>query len=234
MGFERNSLTLPNVLYMEEMDALMESRAIKKALPAQSVLYKPGDKLGYVYYIKSGRTKHFLIHEDGSEKMLYTLSQGWFFGECMLFLNNQENAGVHCIYSATEIPSEIYKIEHKTFAILLDQDKNFRDAVFHSCARKIMILAHEVENLSFTPCKDRLKRLFCSLVDKGEVEDRTWFNIKISYTHYDLGVIIGASRVTVSRLMQELCSENFLRVINRRTQVNVEQYAKYMGNPQKH
>lgn len=225
MQFERNPITGPNLFFNDELESIMEKYAVKSNFPAKTVLYEPCNVIDAIFYIKSGRTKHYVINEDGSEKMLYTLSPGWFFGECAVLLDQET-----CVYSATEIPSQIYKISRDNFNMLIDENKHFRNAVLRCCVQKVLILTYEVENLSFNSCKDRLKRLFGSFVDKDNIEEAGWYNIKISYTHYDLGVIIGATRVTVSKLVHELCEENYIRIVNRKTQVNIAEYKRYMGS----
>ena len=41
--------------------------------------------------------------------------------------------------------------------------------------------------------------------------------------------IVGVARVTISRQLAELAGEGFLRTVNRRLQVNREQYHQYIG-----
>lgn len=35
---------------------------------------------------------------------------------------------------------------------------------------------------------------------------------------------MGGARVTITKLINELCAEGFIRVLNRKTQINIEQY----------
>ena len=44
--------------------------------------------------------------------------------------------------------------------------------------------------------------------------------MKKRYTHQDLASIIGANRVTVSKMIGELCEECQIRCLNRKIQVN--------------
>ena len=64
---------------------------------------------------------------------------------------------------------------------------------------------------SSPPCKDRLKRLYCSTADTSRVIDGGWYDLKINYTQYEISTIIAAARVTVSKLINELCTEGFIR-----------------------
>ena len=44
------------------------------------------------------------------------------------------------------------------------------------------------------------------------------------YTQYELSTIVGGARVTVTKLLNELCAEGFLRILNRRIQVSQASY----------
>jgi len=92
----------------------------------------------------------------------------------------------------------------------------------------LLILRYEIENLTFNSCKNRIKRFYAASVDKTHVTDEGWYNVKVHSTHYELGIIVGAARVTVSKLINELCEEKFIRVINRNVQVNIMLYDAYM------
>ena len=73
-------------------------------------------------------------------------------------------------------------------------------------------------------CKDRLRRLYCSTADTSRVIDGQWYDLKLNYTQYEISTIVGGARVTITKLINELCAEGFIRVLNRKTQINIEQY----------
>jgi CRP/FNR family cyclic AMP-dependent transcriptional regulator len=104
----------------------------------------------------------------------------------------------------------------------------FANYIVRNCCSKLLILRYEIENLTFNSCKNRIKRFYAASVDTTHITDEGWYNVKVHSTQYELGIIVGAARVTVSKLMNELCDEKFLRVINRNVQVNAKLYADYM------
>lgn len=222
MHLEQTGLMLPNV-YNEELERLVEGVSSKLAYPAKTIFSVPGSDFGGVLYIKSGRTKHYMANEDGLEKVLYTLMPGWLFGEMGFYLGRKTG-----LYSQAETDVVLYKIPPEKCRELLDTSPIFRDAFIRCLANKILITRYEIENLTFNSCKNRIVRLLCSSVDKEAQADPGWHELKVRYTHYELGVIVGAARVTVSKLINELTNEGFIRSVNRRIQVNGEKYACYM------
>ncbi len=223
MSFESASLLFPTI-YDEHLEKLLQQSSTEIIYPAKHTFSVPGDGSQFVYYIKEGRTKHYMMNDEGTEKILYSLNPGWFFMEVAWFLNYPTG-----LYSQTETDTVLYRLDSQSCHQLLDKSEAFRERLITGCCHKILLLRYEVENLTFNSSKSRIKRLLISSVDTKSISDPGWYDLKVKYTHYEMGMIIGSVRVTVSKLMNELCDEGFLRVINRRVQVNAQKYREYIS-----
>ena len=51
---------------------------------------------------------------------------------------------------------------------------------------------------------------------------------------YELSTIVGGARVTVSKLINELCDEGFIRILNRNIQISVKEYYKFIKWMEEH
>ncbi len=206
-----------------DLEKLIQERSAVLTYPAKKVFLEPGMILDGVYYVVSGRTCHYMMSLDGTEKILYTLAAGWFYGETPCSLS--EPTG---LYSKTEVKTTLYKLPIQEYEYLMDTNKLFRETILYSYSRKMLILRHEIENLTFNSCKDRLKRLFCSVADTSRLIEGAWYGMNVSYTQYELSTIVGGARVTVSKLISELCAEGFVRMLNHKLQINAGKYRKYV------
>lgn len=206
-----------------DLEKLIQERSAVLTYPAKKVFLEPGMVLDGVYYVVSGRTCHYMMSLDGTEKILYTLAAGWFYGETPCSLS--EPTG---LYSKTEVKTTLYKLPIQEYEYLMDTNKLFRETILYSYSRKMLILRHEIENLTFNSCKDRLKRLFCSVADTSRLIEGAWYGMNVSYTQYELSTIVGGARVTVSKLISELCAEGFVRMLNHKLQINAGKYRKYV------
>lgn len=227
MDWDTSNVT-PTIVRPQEMVDLIRENSSVVTYPAKTVFLEPGDNMNGIIYIAEGRTRHYMVAMDGTEKILYTLSPGWFFGETSRSLN--EPTG---LYSAAETATTVYKIDTANYERLMGINEQFRNAILESFSKKMLILRHEVENLSFNSCKERLKRLYCSTVDPTSLVDGSWYNQKVRYTQYELSIIVGGARVTINKLINELCAEGFLRVLNRNTQISAKAYEKYIRQAEK-
>ena len=166
-------------------------------------------------YIRQGRTKHYILHKDGTEKIIYTLGDGWFFSETPVIVDAPTG-----LISERMEPTCLWAIKRQTYQTLFDQNKDFRNLITGNMARKMLILRHEVERISFEPVKGRILHLLCASADTSHLIDSSWHPLQIRYTQYDIVSIVGSSRVTLSKLLGELCNENKIRMLNRTAQVS--------------
>lgn len=220
---DNSNFTLPEERNLE-LEQLLKQYATVYTYPAKKIFSEPGDILNGIYYIVEGRTRHYMSDENGTEKLLYVLSAGWFFGETPNFLH-----GVTGLYSKTEVKSVLYKIPLARCQNLMDTSKIFRDSILKNCSKKLLIMRYEIENLAFHSCKDRLKRLFCSTADTSSLLEGQWYGLKAHYTQYEISTIVGGARITVNKLINELCAEGFIRILNRNAQVNAKLYEEFIS-----
>ena len=218
MQIDQFSSNLPNI-FDEELDSIIGEIGIPMFIPAKTIFLEPGDKVDYVFYISKGTTKHFMCNSDGVEKILYFLNAGWLFGDIACI--TREKTG---IFSQAETDVFCHKISKADYYMLMSNNEVFRIMVMQCYSYKILSLRYEIENLSFYSCKDRLKKLFLTSVDDSVLIDNQWFNLKTKYTQYELGVIVGSARITINKIMGELCAEEFVRMLNRTAQVRASEY----------
>ncbi len=222
VNFTGSNLTF-QPYYDKTIDDLICANSSRVEVPSKKIFLSPGDKIDYVYYLKQGETMHYMINPDGIEKILYKLTHGWLFGETALFLGH--TTGLHS-QAVTDVV--LQRMDGALVRKLFRDNTLFANYIVRNCCSKLLILRYEIENLTFNSCKNRIKRFYAASVDKAHMTDEGWYNVKVHSTHYELGIIVGAARVTVSKLINELCDEKFIRVINRNVQVNIKSYDAYM------
>lgn len=208
-----------------ELEDLLKSRGTVIHVPAKRTFCEIGDNLNGVYYIAKGRTSHYIISAEGTEKMLYTLSKGWFFGDTCCTLGKTTS-----LMSKANVDTTLYWITAETFEELLASSSMFRHAIMTNNALKTLTMRHEIENITFSSCRDRLTKLFCAAVDTSKLIDGGWYGLHVHYSHNDLSVIIGSSRITITKTINELCDEGVIRLLNRRIQVSAACINQNMTN----
>lgn len=219
-GFD-SALDAPNI-YDAALDRLIQSVSTPLELKPKEIFSSPYINPESMFFIKSGRTKHYLCTDSGSVKTLFFLSPGWIFGETTYFLSRETG-----IYSQAHTDCLLYKFNAEICNKLLQESDLFRSKLLECLTKKTYFYRTEIESLAFNSAKDRLKSLLCSMVDTSLVIDGNWHQLRVNCTHTELGEIIGATRVTISRLISELSKENFCRNMNHNIQINRRQYSAF-------
>lgn len=213
-----------NLQFRERIDLELEDLLAKRAeiltIPNKTTFLHQYEDLNSLYFIRKGKTCHYMLNERGVQKILYTLNRGWFFGEIAAILNINYTS----LCSFAEGDTIIYKLNSTQFRELMDSSKIFRDSLMSCICYKLISLRYEIENLSFNSTRDRLIRYLCMNVDDVGIEDEKWLNQKSRKTHYEIGIVIGTTRVSVSRLIRELRDEGIIRIVNNGIQVNRDFY----------
>ncbi len=199
----------------KSLEKLIQEHSTERFFPAKKHFLEAGENLEALYYIHHGRTKHCILSEEGAEKIMYTLGDGWFFGETPIIVGIPTG-----LVSETMEPTTIWVIPKSFFLSLFDENKAFRDLIVGNMARKMLILRHEIGRISFAPVKKRILHLLCSTADNFHLIDGAWYPLQTKYTQYDIANIVGSARVTTSKLITELCEEGKIRTINHTMQVS--------------
>ena len=202
-----------------ELERLIRENGSVHTVPARETILEAENPSTGIYYILSGRTRHYLLGADGSEKIVFALTAGWFFGEMSCQLERHQD-----LYVTAEEKTEICFIPLERYRALVRESALFDDAIRQCMSQKALMLCHEIESLTFLTSKDRLLQLFYSSADTAFAFDGKWYPLKYNYTQQELGIILGVSRVTISKFVNEFCNDGIIRIVNRRMQINIGYY----------
>lgn len=190
------------------------SFSTRLSLPRKQTIICQGDDDENLYFIVSGKIRISINSCNGCEKIIYILKEGNFFNEDVLFFKNSSLINAECEEATT-----ILRINPRTLKKSMYYDEITQN-IFQKISVKNNILIKELENISFKSCRERILAIFANSCDKTKLYDHTWYEVNIRYTHQDIASIIGANRVTVSKIVTDLCDCGELRNINRKIQIN--------------
>ncbi|MBR5284109.1 MAG: Crp/Fnr family transcriptional regulator [Clostridia bacterium] len=190
---------------------------------AKQVVLDLQESTEFICMLLTGRTAHYIT--DGTDdKLLYHLTPGRIFGN----LAHAEGK----LFPTRAIAMEkvvVLRIPRAKYLELIHNDPVFALEMMDMQCDYDKYLLCELHNLSFNSCKARLMRIYCSQIDHKRLEDGKWYSLRSKLTHNELAAIVGSARVTISKLINELCDDGFIRIINRRAQVSKEAYDKFVA-----
>lgn len=183
-------------------------------VPKGQIIHVAGTTDSSVYYIAKGTVRFVCNSAEGNEKILYILGENHFFNEDILFQPSEIAMDAVCNEDCS-----LWKIDSYVHEELL-KHQEFVQEICRGMIWKKKLLQKEIEDISFMSCKQRLLQILAGECDREHICEQNWYEVRRRYTHQELASMIGANRVTVSKLIAELYEENKLRRVERNVQVH--------------
>jgi CRP/FNR family transcriptional regulator len=183
--------------------AAVASRAHRQCFEAGESVFLQGDPAKSIYLIKSGTIKLSRVMENGTEFIMDIRKPGDCLGEYIL--NDLEsdynypvsawcfNKVITCSFSRKAFEDMILNIP----AIALKIIKNM--------AGRIANLTERIEAMGQTHLEEKLYAVLMNVArEHGEQRGGGAYALDLQLTHEDLGFLVGAHRVSVTRIMKRL------------------------------
>ncbi len=162
-----------------------------------------------VYYVKSGLIRLSVLRENGDEKTFFIIGANSTFNEAAAFDTSP------FVATATALQDScIYVFDRAVLLELMARDVEVSRAFVCSLAYKVGRLASQVEGLTFLDVKNRVAAALSALSESTGYGPHG--SVELPITHQELASIIGASRVAVSRTLEELAKQGAVTLKNRR------------------
>lgn len=192
-------------------DALkaIAAQAVTQHYPKNSILVYEGEEPDALYIIVSGKAKVYVSDEDGKELVLNALGPGEFFGELALIDGSPRSATV-----MTTDKSTLIKISQREFAKFLQETPGVAMNVLKELAGRVRGVNEHIRDLALLDVYGRVARTLLRLAketDEGLVTD--------AITQQEIANMVGASREMVSRVLNNLKSDGYISVKDKRIRV---------------
>lgn len=207
--FNHTPQTKMKDFYLNEIAPLGNQKSYKKN---DQIDYFPNSKLAIV---TEGRLKICIYTKSGLEKILFFLNPGEIYGEESLFYPHID---------ITPVPLEATTISFIDNEVLqnylISHPMDYR-YLFQSILRKYQISLFQMGDL----LKRSPKAQICSALSRLMAQRSTtnssidFYELDVYLTHEVIGNIIGCSRVTVTRVLNELKAEGIIDTSNRRIKI---------------
>lgn len=166
-------------------------------LPADTVLFRPGDAVQGYIIVLSGRIGVYLVGPNGREILLYDVIPGSSCIQSTLGLLGGEDYSAEAV---VEADATAVLLPRATFLGLLDTDRAFRGIVFAAFAQRMQSTMQILERVAFQPVDARLADFLLTRATEGEVQA----------TQQDIANAIGSAREVVSRRLDAMKRRGWL------------------------
>lgn len=172
---------------------------VRRSLAAGEDLFRQGDPAESMYLIKMGSVKLWKITEDGRVLTLDIRKAGDLLGESVLLEEGAYPVGATCLE-----PTLTCGINKKTFEALVVKFPTVGLAVIRNLSQRIEHLSGKVGALSEPSLDDRLYEVLVNVAREVGTRAPGGWTIAFPLTHEEIGFLVGAHRVSVTRTLGKL------------------------------
>lgn len=173
--------------------------------PAGYLIYLQNTAATCFYYLKSGQVKSFIQSPDGGERVLNLYQEGSLFGEASFF---DELPRVSSAVALT--PCQLVPIDRELVTQAISRDPELALAMMKYLARTVRLLSRQVDQMAFRPAQWRVARYLLSLAGGDDC---------LQCSQDDIADSVSVSRVTVSRILNDLSRRSLVHLGYRRIQI---------------
>ena len=182
---------------LDRWRAFAEGRPVVLCSPGY-LIYLQDTKATCFYYLKAGRVKSFIQSPEGEERVLNVYGAGSLFGEASFF---DELPRVSSAVALTSC--EIVPIDRELVTEEIEKDPELALAMMKYLARTVRLLSGQLDDMAFRPVPCRLARFLLAGADKAGM---------VRCTQEEIASSISASRVTVSRTLNQLARDGLVEL----------------------
>jgi CRP/FNR family transcriptional regulator len=184
----------------------LADRVRTKSFKRGEMIFRKDDPGTHLYMVLEGGVKIALPGEFGQEALVAIMRPGEFFGELALFDRSPRSASA----TALEDTRAALLAGDDFLAYLESHPASFR-VVLETLARTIRRLSDRVEDLIFLDVPSRVAKYLLDLVRSSGSDGN-----ELTLTQDELAAFIGASRVSVNRVLGDLERREIISIRRRR------------------
>lgn len=199
-----------------ELGELAE-RTRPRAYKRGEVIFRKDDPATHLYLVLEGAVKIALPSELGQEALVAIMRPGDFFGELALFDRSPRSASAVALEDTRSA-----LLAGDDFLAFLERHPAAVRVVLENLAKTIRRLSDRVEDLTFLDVPSRVAKYLLDLAQAKGSPD-----LELNLTQDELAAFIGASRVSVNRVLGDLERRDLISIRRRRIAIrDAERLAK--------
>ena len=193
-----------SVISHDEMMRLAQLSTMREVRKGETV-YLPDEASEHVYLLKEGAIKISRLGADGEEIILDIIAPGEIFGE-MSLLGEESRATI----AQTIDDSLICTIRKDDFFGLFTAHRELAFKVLKLVGLKRVEIETRLEELAYCNVSERIALLLFRLGKRHGVQEPGGIRIRPRLTHRDIAFLVGASRETVTELLNQMKAQGVI------------------------
>lgn len=194
----------------EQVKLICERATEKKYLKGEIIFFEDNNDEN-LYILLEGRVKLTMISPEGKEKAISILQVGDIFGEMSLFDQDTTPITAEVIDDARLVSIPFHDLED-----IIRQEPEVAIKIIEALAKRSRLLTSQIRELVFQDAEGRLASLLMRFIEDFGVEVKSGYLIDIVLTHQEIANLMGSSRVTVTKLLNQFIDEGIIKIYKRK------------------
>ncbi|MFW5992301.1 MAG: Crp/Fnr family transcriptional regulator [Halanaerobiaceae bacterium] len=198
-------------LEMDEVKMICERALEKNNYKKEIIFFEEDNNNENLYILLAGRVKLTMLSPEGKEKVLTIIQEGDIFGDMSLFDQDSHPITAEVIEEARLVILPFTDLES-----IIKQEPGVAIKIIEAMARKTRLLTSQIRELVFQNTEQRFAALLARFIEDFGIEVKSGKMIDLVLTHQEIANIMGSSRVTVTKLINQFINEGLLKIYKRK------------------
>lgn len=186
---------------LQKVRAITTQRTYKK----KEYVFMEGEKREAVFFIHSGTVKTFKVDKEGNEQIINLLRKGEMFPHIGFFDASPYPATAEVIQE-----TELFVIRIDDFEELMLEHPQIAVKVMKMMSQKISELAQRIQTFISQDVRHRVIFSLLRLALESGKQTEQGVLIDMPITNQDFANMVGSSRETINRILNQLKKENLI------------------------
>jgi len=188
------------------------------------LIFLEDDNIQKLYMLVEGRVKLTMLSPEGKEKVMTILQGGDLMGEISLFDHD-----THPLTAEVIEDSRLLIISRSALENIIMEYPAIAIKIIEALAKKTRLLTSQIKELVFKNASGRLAGLLKRFSFDFGVEKNGGILIELVLTHNDIANLLGLSRVTVTKTINNFIDKGIIKIYKRKIFVkNQEKLESYL------
>ena len=186
---------------INRLNSLVKQREFKNG----ELIYLEGETGKNIYIIESGLVKLYRSNKEGNQYILRLLKAGDFFGELVLFKEEELSSSAEAVGDCT-----ICMLPKNGLEKLIKSSPELSYKLLSAITSRLNKTENKLQSLALEDAKEKTMRLLLELAKESGIKKESGILINLPLSRDGLANLIGTTQETLSRKLSELQQENII------------------------
>lgn len=189
-------------------------------------IFRSGSPGENIYILETGRAKIYKLSDSGKEVILWFCLPGEMFG-----LSEISHGERRKVFAQACTESTVHCIARDDFTQFLRDNAEHALNVIDVLSRRLRVLGDRFMNLASDGVRSRVVKLILRMFDHAQ-DSGSGLDPQIIMTHQEIADMVGATRQTVTSILNDMKRDGVLRIEQRR--IHIESHERLISMANRH